>query len=152
VKQYRTNRMTSLVNAVFSAMVRKGRGPAPMHVLTTTGRKSGQSRSVPVDVIEIEGVRYLVAPYGPVGWVHNIRANPEVTLSRGHEAATWQAAEVHGAEAVQPIREYIRLIRVTKDYWEVGPDASDEQIEAIVPRHPVFRLVPSGSASGTEQR
>jgi deazaflavin-dependent oxidoreductase (nitroreductase family) len=144
--------MTSLVNAVFSAMVRKGRGPAPMHVLTTTGRKSGQSRSVPVDVIEIEGVRYLVAPYGPVGWVHNIRANPEVTLSRGHEAATWQAAEVHGAEAVQPIREYIRLIRVTMDYWEVGPDASDEQIEAIVPRHPVFRLVPSGSASGTEQR
>jgi deazaflavin-dependent oxidoreductase (nitroreductase family) len=111
-----------------------------MHVLTTTGRKSGQPRSVPVDVMEIEGVRYLVAPYGPVGWVHNVRANPSITLTRGHETTAWQATEMHGREAVQPIRQYIRLIRVTKDYWEVGPDASDEQIEAIVPRHPVFRL------------
>jgi hypothetical protein len=102
--------------------------------------------------MEIEGMRYLVAPYGPVGWVHNIRANPEVTLTRGHEAATWQATEVHGGEAVEPIREYIRLIRVTRDYWEVGPDASDEQIEAIVPRHPVFRLAPSGTPFGTERR
>jgi deazaflavin-dependent oxidoreductase (nitroreductase family) len=144
--------MTSLVNAVFSAMVRRGRGPAPVHVLTTTGRKSGQPRSVPVDVMEIEGVRYLVAPYGPVGWVHNARANPEVTLTRGDVTAKWQAAEVRGAEAVRPIRQYIRLIRVTKDYWEVGADASDDQIEAIVPKHPIFRLALSGATHGTEPR
>ncbi len=126
VKQYRINRMTALVNAVSSAIVRRGRAPAPMHVLTTTGRKSGQLRSVPVDVMEIEGVRYLVAPYGPVGWVHNIRANREVTLSRGHETTTWLATEARGADAVEPIRQYIRLIGVTKKYWEVGADASDQ--------------------------
>lgn len=142
VKSYRKTPMTRLVNALFSAATEHGRGAAYRHVLIVRGRKSGQDRSVPVDVMTLDGTRYLVAPYGVVGWVHNVRAAGQVRLARGGTTATFRATEVHGLAALPAIRQYIRSVPVTRQYWEVGPDATDEEVLAIADRHPVFRLEP----------
>jgi hypothetical protein len=57
VKAYEAN---ATVNRLMSWMARRGLGRT--EVLTTTGRKSGQTRQVPVSPIDIEGAEYLVAP------------------------------------------------------------------------------------------
>ena len=42
--------------------------------LKVRGRKTGHWRSVPVNVLEVDGQRYLVAPRGETDWVRNLRA------------------------------------------------------------------------------
>src|SRR3712207_7823515 len=42
--------------------------------LWVRGRKTGRWRSVPVNVLELDGQRYLVAPRGETDWVRNLRA------------------------------------------------------------------------------
>jgi len=64
-------------------MTRLGLGASYRFILTVPGRKTGHLYSTPVDVIEAAGERWLVAGYGPAGWVRNARAAREVTLSRG---------------------------------------------------------------------
>jgi deazaflavin-dependent oxidoreductase (nitroreductase family) len=64
-------------------------GKAPMLLLTTTGRRSGQSRTTPLMCIP-DGDRYLViASYGgddrDPQWFRNLVANPEVTIQLGAE-------------------------------------------------------------------
>ena len=53
--------------------------PKGYYVLTTFGRKSGEKRTTPVVLVEENGRRWLVAPFGPVGWVYNARAAGKVT-------------------------------------------------------------------------
>ena len=61
-------------------LVKLGLGPGYTYLLTTTGRKTGKSRTTPVNIIDLDSERWLVSSYGDVGWVHNVRASPNVTL------------------------------------------------------------------------
>jgi len=80
------------VVAEFRANGGKVGGPfagAPMMILTTTGAKSGQPRTMPL-VYTTDGDRYVIiaskggAPTSP-DWFHNLVANPEVTVEVGTE-------------------------------------------------------------------
>lgn len=82
-KTYRMGAFTRFSNAISAAMIRLGLGPAGMHLLTIKGRKTGLPRTTPVNLIEHQGRRWLVAPYGEVSWVRNARAADEVELRRG---------------------------------------------------------------------
>lgn len=139
-RTYRTNGSQRVINAVYRWLTERGLGADFRQILTVRGRRSGELRSVPVDVLEVDGSRWLVAPYGSVNWVHNVRAAGELTLRRGGAETAWRATEVHGAEAVPAIRAYLRAVPVTHPYWEVTVDSSDAAIIAAVPQHPVFRL------------
>src|SRR5215472_1726046 len=76
-----------------------GPGNRPMYLLTVRGRKSGQPRTTPVVVIEQDGDRYLVAPYGAVDWVRNLRAAGTAILTRGRREERVQARELFNDEA-----------------------------------------------------
>ena len=141
-RTYRVGTATRLVNRFFAMLTRHGRGAAYRHELTVVGRTSGRPRTVPVDVMDVDGVRHLVAAYGEVSWVHNARAAGTVTLSRGGASSRWRVTELHGVEAVPAVRQYLAQVPVTAPYWEVTADSSDEEIAAAVARHPVFRLAP----------
>src|SRR5690348_8147640 len=80
-RQYRPGRGRHVENTIMSTLVRAGLVPRS-YLLTTRGRKSGQPRTNPVVPVEHGGRRWLVAPYGPVSWVHNARAAGRVTLTR----------------------------------------------------------------------
>ena len=62
--------------------------------LTVPGRRTGRARTVPVIPIEVEGIRYLVSPYGESQWVGNLRAAGKGTLARKGKVETFQAGEV----------------------------------------------------------
>ena len=112
-------------NALFRGLALVGLGKSYLHILTVTGRTSGVARSVPVDVMVIGGERYLVAPYGEVNWVRNLRVAEKAELRRGRSTGTYDAVELDAAHAVPVIREYVRLVPVTKNYWDIDEDSSD---------------------------
>ena len=95
-----------------------------------------------MDVIELEGQRWLVAGYGPASWVTNARAAGELTLSRGRRSDRFKVEEVALEAAVPVLRGYISEIRVTRAYFDANPASTEEEIAAELPNHPVFRLVP----------
>jgi deazaflavin-dependent oxidoreductase (nitroreductase family) len=141
-KTYAPNTGTKLVNRVFLAMTRLGVGASYRRVLSVRGRRTGILRSTPVDAIRVGDDRWLVAGYGPASWVSNVRTAGEVTLSRGGRSDASRAVEASPSEAVPVLREYMREVRVTRPYFDATPDATDAEIEAELPRHAVFRLVP----------
>jgi deazaflavin-dependent oxidoreductase (nitroreductase family) len=141
-KTYRLTRITRVANGIFSVMTRRGRGASYRYILTVEGRKSGIPKSTPVDVMEADGQRWLVAPYGEVNWVKNARASGQVEHSRGGTSSRWKTEEVRGPEAVPPIRRYIMSVPVTAAYWEVDADSPEEAVSAASEQHPVFRLTP----------
>jgi deazaflavin-dependent oxidoreductase (nitroreductase family) len=109
-KTYRLTPITRVTNGIFSVMTRRGRGANYRYILTVEGRKSGVAKSTPVDVMEVDGQRWLVAPYGEVNWVKNARASGQAELSRGGTSSRWKAEEVRGLEAVSAIRCYITSV------------------------------------------
>ena len=102
-------------------------------------------------LIESEGQRWLVAPYGPLGWVRNARAAGRVTLSRERRTETVTVAELDGRAAAPILRRYAREIPITRPFFDAGPDSSVEAFAAEAARHPVFRIKP-GSAERVSMR
>ncbi len=138
-KPYRVGLLRSIA---IGAAVRLGLSSGPTYILMTRGRKSGEMRSTPVTLVEREGRRWLVAPYGPVGWVHNARAAGRVTVSKGRRSEDVAVTEVPAAEAAPILREYLRKVPIVRPYFDVGADASDAEFLAEASRHPVFRIDP----------
>jgi deazaflavin-dependent oxidoreductase (nitroreductase family) len=126
-------------DAVIGAFIRAGVVPNS-YMLTTTGRKTGQLRTTPVTLVERDGRRWLVAPYGPVSWVHNARAAGRVSLHRRGHRLEYAVREVSPEEAGPVLKDYIKLARPTRPYFDATPDAPVEQFIAEADRHPVFEL------------
>lgn len=143
---YRMSAFTRFGNTMSAAMIRLGIGPAGMHLLTVRGRTSGLLRTTPVNLITHQDRRWLVAPYGEVAWVRNVRAAGEVELRRAGTAERCLAREATAGEAVPVLRSYLRQLRlVVGPYFDVTPSSPDATFAAEAPRHPVFLLTrPSG--------
>ncbi|MGB8941439.1 MAG: nitroreductase/quinone reductase family protein [Streptomyces sp.] len=140
-KTYRVGFGTRLINGVFQAMTRRGMGKGYRYILTVRGRKSGRLFSTPVDVMSAGGERWVVGAYGVSNWVLNARAAGEIELSRGGTSETVRVVELGPEECVPVLRQYWREVPVTRPYFDVTGDSTDEEFAAESVRHPVFRLV-----------
>jgi deazaflavin-dependent oxidoreductase (nitroreductase family) len=137
-RSFRPTRIRRLLNALVRPLARLGLAPH-VYVLTVPGRKTGEPHSTPVRLIE-NGTRWLVAPYGEVGWVRNARAAGSVTLGRRGRSQQLAIEEVGRDEAAPVLREYVRKVPVVRPYFEAGKDSPLEAFAAEAARHPVFRL------------
>lgn len=144
-KGYRHDAGMKIVNRIFSAMTRFGLGEGFRHILAVRGRKSGELRLTPVDVMRVNGAEWLVAGYGPVNWVHNVRAADDLTLSRGGSTRRYTATEATPEEALPVLRAYIEQVPVTRAYFDATPSSPDDAVLAELPRHAVFRLEQTSS-------
>ena len=144
VKEYEPGRWLGVENALMSALVQAGLVPSS-YLLTTKGRKTGRMRSNPVTIVEHDGRRWLVAPYGPVSWVHNVRAAGRVGLSRRLDRRHYAIREASAVEAGPVLQRYVGLATATRKYFQADKDAPVEQFVAEANRHPVFELIPIGS-------
>jgi deazaflavin-dependent oxidoreductase (nitroreductase family) len=110
-------------------------------LLTVSGRRSGTPRSTPVTLVEEDGQRWLVAPYGRVGWVHNARAAGQVELSHGRPSETVRLQELAPEAAAPILKAYVQRVPITRPYFDVAPDAPLAAFAAEAPEHLVFHVV-----------
>ncbi len=64
----------NIFNRIVMALLRRGVPIGPMHLLTVTGRKSGQPRTTPIATFDYEGGRYVMQAWPGASWVANARA------------------------------------------------------------------------------
>lgn len=71
-------------NRTVRQLTRWGVSIAGSRELRVRGRSSGEWRSTPVNLLELNGERYLVAPRGVTQWVRNVRVAGGGELRVGH--------------------------------------------------------------------
>jgi deazaflavin-dependent oxidoreductase (nitroreductase family) len=100
--------------------------------LAVRGRTSGEWRTVPVNVLELDGQRYLVAPRGDTQWVRNLRATGRGELRLRGRVEPFRATEIPDNEKPRVIEAYLaRWGYQVKGYFKTLPNRAD---------HPVFRI------------
>jgi deazaflavin-dependent oxidoreductase (nitroreductase family) len=129
-------------NNVVALFTRMGISVWGSRVLEVPGRKTGEPRRTPVNLLSLEGDRYLVAPRGHTQWVRNLRASGGGRLLLGRRSEEFTAVEVPEDERPPVLRAYLKRWKaeVGVFFGGVGPDSSDEELRRIAPDHPVFRL------------
>lgn len=120
---------------------RLGKTMMGAQLLEVKGRTSGALRSVPVNVLELDGERYLVAPRGETQWVRNFRAAGEGVLRVGDKREPILGRELADDDKPHVLRAYL-----DRWYWEVSSqvdvskDASLEELAEVAQNHPVFHI------------
>ena len=139
-RSYRRSTWRRGLNAFVRPLARLGLTGPRTYLLTAPGRTTGKLWSTPVSIVQKGGERWLVAPYGDRNWVKNARAAGWVELRRGRRRERLAVEELAPADAVPVLQEYYRQTKVTRPFFGVGLDASDEEWRAEAPRHAAFRL------------
>ncbi len=132
----------NVFNRAVAALTRVGISVAGSRVLEVRGRKSGEWRRTPVNLLTVDGDRYLVSPRGHTQWVRNIRVSGEGRLVVGRRSEPITVTELSDDEKTPLLRAYLK-----RWSWEIGvffggvsADSSDEELRRIAPDHPVFRI------------
>jgi deazaflavin-dependent oxidoreductase (nitroreductase family) len=133
---------TNVFNRLVAALTRAGVSVYGSRVLELQGRKSGEPRRTPVNLLRYEGDDYLVAPRGHTQWVKNLQASGGGKLHVGRRTQSFKAVELTDEEKPPLLRAYLKKwkFEVGAFFGGVGPDSPDEELRRISPDHPVFRL------------
>lgn len=138
----RPKKSNNVFNALAAGLTKLGVSLWGSRILYVRGRKTGEWRSTPVNLLVFEGERYLVAPRGHTQWVRNLRVAGEGRLRLGRREERFVPVELADDEKVPVIRAYLK-----KWAWEVGAffddlraTSPDEDLRAAAPGFPVFRL------------
>ncbi|WP_116047426.1 nitroreductase family deazaflavin-dependent oxidoreductase [Amycolatopsis palatopharyngis] len=105
---------------------------APVLILTTKGRKTGEDRKFALIYQEHEGNHVVVASKGGAdthpGWYLNLQANPEVGVQVGADKFT---ARARTADSEEKASVWPRLVSVWPDYDEYQKK-TDREIPVVI--------------------
>ncbi len=164
-KPYRVNMFMRINNTMTTSSLRRGIDMGSFSLLTVRGRKSGKPIETPLAIFVQDQQRYLLAAYGVVNWVRNLRAaGGEATLTKMRHSEKIRAIELPKDTAALVFRAALRsgppgvpavIFRVYRallvlPYLDVTENSSLEEFEREVLTHPVF-LVQSASEQAGEQ-
>ncbi|GGX02051.1 nitroreductase family deazaflavin-dependent oxidoreductase [Streptomyces lomondensis] len=136
----------NVFNRFVAWLTRRGISVWGSRVLAVRGRKSGQWRTTPVNLLTLDGRQYLVAPRGHVQWTHNMRAAGGGELHLGKHVDTFSATEVADDDKAPILRAYLKRWKAEVGVFfnGVGPDSPDAELRRIAPDHPVFEITVTG--------
>ncbi|MER7481147.1 nitroreductase family deazaflavin-dependent oxidoreductase [Streptomyces sp. NPDC126510] len=136
----------NVLNRSVAWLTRRGISVWGSRVLAVRGRKSGQWRTTPVNLLTLDGRQYLVAPRGHVQWTHNMRAAGGGELHLGKHVDAFTAAEVGDDDKTPILRAYLKRWKAEVGVFfnGVGPDSPDDRLRRIAPDHPVFEITVQG--------
>lgn len=129
-------------NALIRKLAEAGISIAGTRALAVRGRKSGELRGVVINLLTVDGVRYLVAPRGETEWVRNARAAGEVLIGPRWRRTRTRVTELSDDAKPAVLRPYLQ-----RWYWQVKgymagvtPESSDDELRIAAPSIPVFSL------------
>ncbi|MDQ6790261.1 MAG: nitroreductase family deazaflavin-dependent oxidoreductase [Candidatus Dormibacteraeota bacterium] len=137
--------LVPLFNPIARRLMRLGVPMGPNALLGVRGRKSGQTRTTPVALLQVGGRRWVIGTFGDVNWVRNLRAAGEGTITLGRRRELVRAEELTHDERVtfftEILRPYVRggVIRRRMISILKADDIIDDPAGAAEGR-PVFEL------------
>jgi deazaflavin-dependent oxidoreductase (nitroreductase family) len=131
-----------IFNRAFGFLVRLGLGPSHNYLLQVRGRKSGKLYSTPINLLELNGKSYLVAPRGRTQWVRNAEAAGEVTLKKGSTRRKFRLSPIADAEKPPILKAYLDTFRrEVQRYFSIPAGSPPESFAAISGSYPAFELL-----------
>jgi deazaflavin-dependent oxidoreductase (nitroreductase family) len=134
-----------LFNPIARRVLKTGALLGPNALITIRGRKSGEPRTTPVALVEIEGRKWVIGTFGDTNWVRNLRAAGKATVSVGRRREDVRAAELVGEDRISFFRDvltpYVKRMRIGTLLLSVlgARDIVDDPAAAAEKR-PVFEL------------
>ena len=136
--------LEALFNRALGVLVGLGIGPACMQLLQVRGRKTGRVYSTPVNLLQLSGKPYLVAPRGSTQWVRNAEATGEILLKRGRQERNYRLRPVADAEKPQILKLYLDTCKSqVQQYFSVPAGSPAAAFHEIALNYPVFELLPA---------
>src|SRR6266446_1201888 len=130
-------------NRIFGFFVGLGLGFPYNYLLQVRGRKSGKIYSTPINLLELRGKRFLVAPRGRTQWVRNAEAAGEVTLKKGSTRQKYRLRALADSKKPEVLKAYLDTFRrEVQQYFPVKAGAPAEAFRAVAEQYPVFELIP----------
>jgi hypothetical protein len=118
------------------------------YVLEVRGRKSGRTISLPVDLLDLDGRRYLVCARGDSNWVRNARAAGEVVLARALRRGRYRVCELPPNLRPPILKAYLdRYASEVQRFFPVRRGSPVEAFDGLAPHYPVFELFPLDAAA-----
>ena len=141
----RFNRPTTVdraINKLFGLLVGLGLGLPHNYLLQVRGRKSGRIYSTPVDVLDRDDKRYLVAPRGYTEWVRNAIAIGTVSLKKGRRSEAFGIRLLSDDEKPEILKSYLDRYKLTvQRYFPVPAGSPTEAFRPLTGEYPVFELI-----------
>ena len=134
-----------LFNPVAQRLLKVGPLMGPNALITIRGRNTGEPRTTPVALVEIDGRRWVIGTFGEVNWVRNLRAAREATITVGRKREQVSASELDVAERTAFFRDvlgpYVRRLRIGALILSVlGAKEILSDPAAAAEHRPVFEL------------
>jgi deazaflavin-dependent oxidoreductase (nitroreductase family) len=143
----RAPRLIPLFTPLATRLLRMGRIMGPNTLLTVRGRKSGEMRTTPVAMVEVDGKRWIIGTFGDTNWVRNLRAAGEAEISTGSRHEKVRSVELSReegarffAEVVTPTMASGRLARAMLRMLGASEIVTDPR--GAAEKRPVFELRP----------
>ncbi|MGH7814066.1 MAG: nitroreductase family deazaflavin-dependent oxidoreductase [Candidatus Binataceae bacterium] len=131
-----------ILNGLMGRAVRIGAAPRYMRLIEVPGRKTGKIYATPVNLLEFEGRRWLVAARGETAWVQNARAAGGVTLRRGSVTESIKLRELSAEEKPPVLKSYLdRYASQVQRFFEVPAGSRVEMLRASAARIPAFEVI-----------
>ena len=111
-----------ILNPLITALTKLGLSMRGSHVLAVRGRKTGNVQEVPVNPLEVDGVRYLVAPRGETHWVRNLRAAGVAELRLGQRREQIHVTELDDDAKPPVLRAYLRQWKRETGKFHIPPN------------------------------
>ena len=129
-------------NRAFGFLVGIGLGFSYNYLLQVKGRKSGKLYSTPIDLVQRDGKKFLVAPRGRTQWVRNAEAAGEVALKKGRERRTYRLRPLAVPEKLPILKTYLDSFhREVQRYFPVPAGSPPEAFEKVADDYPAFELI-----------
>jgi deazaflavin-dependent oxidoreductase (nitroreductase family) len=128
-------------NRLMGFLVGYGIGPRYMRLLQVRGRKSGKIFTTPVNLVVLDGRRYLVAARGDTAWSRNARVSGEVTLKRGSNLDRCRVVLVPDSDKPPVLKAFLdAYASQVQRFFPVNAGAPVEAFREMAPQAPVFEL------------
>lgn len=136
----RPNRLDGWMAKGMRTMARIGISVMGSRELRVLGRKSGVVRTNIVNLLQLEGHQYLLAPRGMTEWVRNLRAAGAGELRLGRHVQSFVAAEVPDGEKEPIMRAYLQRwgFEASRFFEGLGKGSTGEEMMSYASSFPVF--------------
>jgi hypothetical protein len=99
-----------------------------------------------VNLHDLGGRQFLVAPRGRTQWVRNAEASQEITLKKRAERRRFRLRPLGDSEKPEVLRSYLgRYGGTVQRFFPIPADASVSAFAEIAPGYPVFELIARAS-------
>jgi deazaflavin-dependent oxidoreductase (nitroreductase family) len=131
-----------IFNRLMGRAVAFGIGPGYMRLLEVRGRKSGKTFTTPVNLLELDGRRYLVAARGETAWARNARAAGHVVLRKGSRHESCAVRELDNAEKPRILKAFLdRFASQVQRFFNSPAGSPEDSFRATAAGKPVFELI-----------